>query len=263
MKKQKIHFVHPYLLNPLHPISISVIGCGGTGSNVLANLIPLHLSLKALGHAGIYVYAFDDDIVSEANTSRQLFYPSDIGLNKAEVLISRINRSYGLDWMAIPVKYQKNGYSEITGANITISCVDSMKSRKSIHQMIYKDIQKINLNTREDQQQLYWIDTGNGKDYGQVIIGTITESKQKSKEYHVVSKLPNAIDEFKGVRDKKGYDEPSCSVMESLGKQGCYTNKSIALYTTELLWHMFRKGRIFNRGVYVHLGRLQVNPIKL
>lgn len=261
MKKEKIHFVHEYLLNPVHPISVAVIGCGGTGSNVLVNLVAMHLSLKALGHAGLYVYAFDDDTVTEANAARQLFYPSDIGINKAEVLISRINRSYGLDWLAIPNKFDDSIHRNLN--NITISCVDSMKSRKAIGKTINQAMKKKERREREDSTPYYWIDTGNGKDYGQIILGTIEEYKYKSKEYHNISKLPDVTEVLKGAKDARGYDEPSCSLMEALGKQDLYINKNIAMYATDMLWKMFRQGRINFRGLYVNLGNLQINPIQL
>jgi len=36
--KPKVHFVHPYLVNPTNPISVNVIGAGGTGSHLVAAL---------------------------------------------------------------------------------------------------------------------------------------------------------------------------------------------------------------------------------
>ena len=35
---KKIHFTDRYLLNPRHPVTVFVIGAGGTGSQVITNL---------------------------------------------------------------------------------------------------------------------------------------------------------------------------------------------------------------------------------
>lgn len=268
MKKQKMHFVPDYLLSPVHPITVNLIGCGGTGSNILANLVALHLSLKALGHPGLFVYAFDNDIVTEANAARQLFYPGDVGMNKATCLISRINRSYGLNWTSIPEKYEyemmeltkQNNKKVSLTSNITISCVDSVKARKSIGKALK---QAAKSKQQDHRKPFYWIDTGNGKDFGQVILGTVDVVKRKSDKYHAVQTLPNVLQEFPNMKDDKNDDQPSCSLAEALSKQDLYINKSIAMYTTNMMWKMFRKAMLPFRGIYVNLEMLSTNTILL
>lgn len=50
----------------------------------------------ALGHpGGLEVTVIDSDQVSEANVGWQMFYPSDVGLSKATVLVNRINMAMG------------------------------------------------------------------------------------------------------------------------------------------------------------------------
>src|ERR1039457_5234490 len=90
--------------------SVVLIGCGGTGSQVLSGLARLHLSLIALGHPGLDVHAYDPDTVSNSNVGRQLFAQSDVGLNKASVLVNRLNMYYGLSWKATPSKF-KGGFN--------------------------------------------------------------------------------------------------------------------------------------------------------
>lgn len=126
---KRIHYTAGYLLNPSHPITVNLIGCGGTGSQMLTCLARIDHSLAALGHPGLQVHAYDPDEVTDANIGRQLFSRSDIGLNKANVLVTRINRFFGTSWSAIPRRYGEGHYST---ANICISCVDSVASRKEI-----------------------------------------------------------------------------------------------------------------------------------
>src|SRR5580704_15961927 len=84
------HFVDNYLINPTNPVSVNLIGAGGTGSQVLSALARINHSLIALNHPGISVRVFDNDIVTSANLGRQLFSASELGLNKAVALINRI-----------------------------------------------------------------------------------------------------------------------------------------------------------------------------
>lgn len=70
--KTKIHFTDNELLNPTNPLTINLIGAGGTGSQVLTALARMNHALIELGHAGFIVKLWDDDKVSEANLGRQL-----------------------------------------------------------------------------------------------------------------------------------------------------------------------------------------------
>src|SRR5580704_2115494 len=99
-EKMNVHFIDNYLINPTNPVSINLIGTGGTGSQMLSALARINQSLIALQHPGLCVKAFDDDKVSEANLGRQLFSQSEIGLNKAAVLVNRLNRFFGTNWKA-------------------------------------------------------------------------------------------------------------------------------------------------------------------
>ena len=99
---KKIHFTDRYLLNPRHPVTVFVIGAGGTGSQVITNLARMSMALQALGHPGLHVTVFDPDTVSQANIGRQLFSETELGLNKAVSLVTRINRFFGYAWTAEP-----------------------------------------------------------------------------------------------------------------------------------------------------------------
>ena len=74
---KKIHYTDRYLLNPHHPVTVFVIGAGGTGSQVATNLARMSIALQALGHPGLHLTVFDPDTVTEANIGRQLFSESE------------------------------------------------------------------------------------------------------------------------------------------------------------------------------------------
>lgn len=45
---KKIHYTDRYLLNPYHPVTVFVIGAGGTGSQVATGLARISVALQAL-----------------------------------------------------------------------------------------------------------------------------------------------------------------------------------------------------------------------
>src|ERR1700761_437898 len=142
-----IHFADNYLINPTNPLTVNLIGAGGTGHRLLTELARMHVSLLALGHPGLQVNLFDDDKVSEANIGRQMFASTEIGRYKAVVLIDRINRFCGTNWKAITEKFGMKTLHLLpnTGrANIYLTCVDTAIARFDIS----RALQQIAANNR-------------------------------------------------------------------------------------------------------------------
>ena len=166
------HYLCNQLAKSQHRISIDLIGVGGTGSHMLTNLAILSNTLYKLGKQPFFVKVYDPDIVEEHNTSRQAFSQSDIGLYKADVLVNRCNRFFNTDWMSYPYIYEENPCTQRNGlptSNITITCVDSIDARKSIFKIIEnKCIGEFNYTT-----PVYWLDIGNNRKQGQIILGTV------------------------------------------------------------------------------------------
>ena len=165
---KRVHYIDNYLLNPQHPVTVNLIGAGGTGSQVLTCLARLDVTLRALGHPGLFVTLYDPDIVTESNIGRQLFGCSDQGLNKAQCLVTRINNFFGNDWKAVPDIFPtvlKDAKREDM-ANITITCTDNIKSRLDLWNVLKAvPIQ----NYRSYETPLYWMDFGNTQTSGQVL----------------------------------------------------------------------------------------------
>ncbi|MCH5685554.1 hypothetical protein LWM68_15625 [Niabella sp. W65] len=106
--KLKVHFTDNELITPTNPITVNLIGAGGTGSKVLTALVEMNHSLIELEHPGFDVRLWDDDRVTPANIGRQRFAECEIGLYKSVALINRANRWSGVNWKAETVKFEKN-----------------------------------------------------------------------------------------------------------------------------------------------------------
>jgi PRTRC genetic system ThiF family protein len=250
----KMHYLANYLVNPSHNITFSVIGAGGTGSKVLTSLARINQALIGLGRDAIEVTVYDDDRVSQANIGRQLFSPADIGQYKGEVLTTRLNRFFGTDWQFKPIRYTEEN---ATMTNIVISCVDSVKSRKEIHKTIYWK-----QNTHRDYENFfYWLDFGNGRDYGQAILGS-KDIEQPSSKYTTVGKLNNIFDIYPNLEDTEK-DEPSCSMAEALFKQDLFINSTLVELGMGMLWKLLKDYYIDYQGIYLNLNSVNMKKIRL
>jgi PRTRC genetic system ThiF family protein len=257
MNKPYVHFTDKYLLQPTNPVSVNLIGCGGTGSQVLTALARINHSLIALNHAGLSVRVFDDDVITQANLGRQLFTTGELGLHKSVALINRINRFFGTNWKAIPHKYAKE---TICKANITISCTDTVETRFDIAANLQNASKEEELN-----KPLYWMDFGNEQYTGQVVLATVGNIGQPtSRKYRTVSSLPYITEEFEHLlRKAETSNTPSCSLAEALMRQDLFINSSLAIAGAALLWRLFREGVISHRGLFLNLKEFRMQPIPI
>ena len=263
--KTKVHFTDNYLLNPTNPISVNLIGAGGTGSQMLTSLARMNRALNELHHAGLSVRLWDDDIVTQANLGRQLFAESELGLHKSVSLINRVNRFFGMNWKAETRKFEKdslNRLPENAGTNIYISCVDNVKTRFEIAEIL----KKLNNCGYYSNRSRYWVDFGNSQNTGQVILSTVGKiSQPQSEKYDTVENLPLVTDEFgELLKDSEMQDDtPSCSLAEALDKQDLFINSTMAQMGSSLLWNLFRNGMTEYRGFFLNLKNFQSQPVRL
>ena len=240
------HQLHPYFKTLRQPVKVLVVGAGGTGSKTVVGLKNISQALRALGHPGLHVMLSDGDTVSESNLVRQSFYPSDIGLYKAEVLINRLNLSCGLAWEAMPRHATAETIRE-ERPNIVVSCVDSRLARSEIAEGVV------------GQGVIYALDAGNGASTGQVVLGCPPGFYNPRKR----DRLRTAYELFPELCDASipEEDAPSCSTMEALEKQDLLINDLAACCLLNLLWQLFRHGTIDHHGAFISLKTGSVRPI--
>ena len=241
----EIHRIHPELLE--RQVRVLVVGCGGTGSAVVAGLPYLHQSLVARGHpGGLHVIILDGDTISPANCIRQPFARSEIGLNKAIVLVNRLNMFWGLKWEAVPAHLNpgchiSRSYSgDDLRAHIVIGCVDTRAARAAIRDAV-----------SNWSAVSYWLDLGNNAENGQFILGEpLNERNRRARlRLRTVTELfPEICDEALD-NDR----EPSCSAIEALEQQEPFVNSTLAQHALALLAWLFRYGEISFHGGFINL----------
>jgi len=264
--KIAVHFADKSLLQPANPVTVNIIGAGGTGSQVLTAMARINHSLVVLGHPGLWVQLFDDDKLTAANLGRQLFAESESGMYKAVALINRLNRFFGTNWKAVTKKYNRKNAGVLPhdgGATITVSCVDTVAARFEIAEMIN---QLKNGLANHAQKPVYWMDFGNSQYSGQVILSTVGSVPQPpSKMYQTIEKLPTVTDEYKelllGAETADG--TPSCSLADALTKQDLFINSVLATMGASLLWNFIKTGMTESRGFFVNLKDFKTHPLKV
>jgi hypothetical protein len=102
----------------------------------------------------------DPDRVEERNLLRQNFYSNDLGKYKSEALAQRLSQKFNR-----PIAYSTLTISAVrVHHNIIIGCVDNGLARQEIEEVI--------TNVSPYGGLLgWWVDAGNGENYGQVLIG--------------------------------------------------------------------------------------------
>lgn len=166
-----------------------------------------------------------------------------VGLYKSVCLINRINRFFGTNWKADTREFASTNIRrlpEYGRANIYITCVDSSKARFDISDAI----QNLDSRSYVSQRPIYWMDLGNGRYTGQVVLSTVGTVRQPSSEkYMPVGCLPKVTEEYKDILEAQpDNNEPSCSHADALEKQDLYINAALAQMGGSLCFSYSGKG---------------------
>src|SRR5436190_305357 len=154
----------------------------------------------------------------------------------------------GNGWQIIPHKFAENS-GQFPATNIIITCTDNVASRRAVHAQATA-ASKAKQSSHENKFH-YWLDMGNTKDRGQVILGSPRH------------KLPTVIDKYPEAEKMEAKDDtPSCSIAEALAKQDLFVNTFMADTAAKLLWEMFIAPESIDWcGAYINCTNLNIKKI--
>ena len=235
-------------------LRILVVGAGGTGSAIVMGLPYLHQAMRAWGHShGLEVTLMDGDAVSETNCVRQPFSWSDVGQNKAMVLINRINLFWGTKWNAEPACFDETTLRSNHDRNpdLLIGCVDTRAARGVIERSVCK----------KSSYVTYWLDLGNNASSGQFVLGQPLNgrNRRKAERLRTVSELYPEIADTEAGEDPL----PSCSSAEALDRQEPFINQTLAMSALAMLAQLFRYGKLAHHGAFYNAktGQMRALPV--
>ena len=215
-----------------HPLTIHVVGVGGTGGWVANRLAVLYRALRQINpdvHLIRKICLYDDKVVTPANLVRCAFTQHDVGHNKAQVMAMRLNMSLNEQVF----EGYATQYTRAINDDLIITCTDTASSRLTIAKN-YSSL---------------WLDTGVDEATGYCVLGS------KGNE------LPDASALFRLNEATDTHKAPSCSALESLQRQPFGINDIIASYAVQIISELLLKGQITNHGVIVDLKTLISSPI--
>ena len=218
------------------PVKIVMLGAGGTGGHIAPHLYRLLYSLER----PVRFIICDGDVVEEKNLVRQNFIPADLGENKAKVLAERYSTVFGMETEYVPdfiesedrLKkliepqiWSRGTYSNQTVSEqvILIGAVDNNRSRQLCHKVFYA------------AKDLVYIDSGNGKNTGQVVCGIRSGGRTF---YRPVGKVyPDVLTDT-----DKFPTELSCAEASVSAPQSITANVTAATVVVDMIYNILAQG---------------------
>src|SRR6202451_121069 len=235
------------------PLRVLIVGAGGNGSAMLLGLPYLHQAMKVWGHAGgIHVMLVDGDLVSETNCVRQPFASADVGLNKATVLINRVNLFWGLRWQAHPEHFHKDSLrTNSAGPHLIIGCVDTRVARQAILSAV----------NRANDSTVYWLHPRHNASSGQYVLG----QPLNAANHRSAVRLRTIAELYPEIADTEAGEDPlpSCSAAEALERQEPFINQVFANSALAMVGRLFRYGVLSHHGAFFNAatGRMAALPV--
>lgn len=214
------------------PVTIVIIGAGGTGGYVIPHLYRIAFTSE---HPCRIIIA-DGDIVERKNLIRQNFAECDIGENKAEVMAERYSEVFGIETEYIPDFIEseeqlcelldvKGGWNEPKPIGILIGAVDNNRSRVMCH------------NVFQTLDDMIYIDAGNGEYTGQVVCGVKQSGTVMSKPAaRVYPEILTDVEKFPS--------ELSCAERSVSAPQSIAANLFASTAIASMLYYLLIEGEL-------------------
>lgn len=196
--------------------TVMVVGCGGTGGFVaegLCRLLPPYTRLVLVDH----------DRVEMRNLVRQNFIPRDVNRFKSEALAQNLARKSGrpVAYSTLPV-----AMLEFNSSGLVLGCVDNGPARRDIATMLEE----------HPFYSRWWVDAGNGENYGQILIGSETTRLLGSfdQESNTCLALPLPTIQMPGILAQAPRVR-NCAEAVQAGEQGPTINQTMAALMLEVV----------------------------
>jgi PRTRC genetic system ThiF family protein len=151
--------------------TVVLVGCGGTGGFLAEAVCRLLLGRRA------ELYLVDMDVVEPHNVARQAFDRADTDRFKAQVLAERLARRFGREVGYSVLPYDRRLHAEVFAApsalRLLVCCVDTAAARRALAATLDGGPAAWQAVT-----DTWWLDAGNGRNAGQVLLGNATRAEQ-------------------------------------------------------------------------------------
>jgi PRTRC genetic system ThiF family protein len=234
---------------------LALVGTGGTGSFLARHVARLAWILQTQHEKDVTVAFIDHDIVERANVLRQDFCEAEIGLHKAQTLALRYSAAFGIQIRAITNPFHpdmiKNLRSYWNSLAIVVGAVDNAAARQQLSLVLQDNTQEV--------PSTWWVDCGNGLDYGQVLIGTHNNGESLADAFKVPGfcrKLPSPAlqhpELLVPLPEELSDHQLSCEQLLAANVQSAMINQQVAAYAAEVLYELLIVQKLRRFATYFH-----------
>ena len=208
--------------------TIVLVGCGGTGGFLAESICRLLIGRSSR------LLLVDPDRVELHNVARQAFDRREVGRFKAEVLAERLARRFEREVGYSVLPYDRQLHAgvfgdEESGLCLLVGCVDNAAARRAIATTLDAPSW-----SGTQSQRTWWLDTGNGRDSGQVLLGSTTRPDALRRSFMPASGTCRALpapslqrpDLLSAAPEPRA--QPDCAEAVADGLQGPTINQTVA-----------------------------------
>lgn len=263
MNEIDLSFAHAAVVMPKEHTKLRIIqvGAGGTGSFAVLSIARFMYELKESGKA-VELLIVDPDVVENGNIPRSNFCAAEVGRHKAQTLAKRITLAWGLECHYANEPFDaelhlKQSGSDYRSLTILIGCVDNHLARLEMHSAV----EQLQGYRSDDAPNIWWIDGGNGRYSGQVLLGSNTKQLKTAKLFvgsSICRSLPApSLVHPELLTDQEKETGPvaqlSCPERIRLGEQSLNVNQRVAVEIGEMLTAMFLTHNLRRFATYFDL----------
>ncbi|HEX2913573.1 MAG TPA: ThiF family adenylyltransferase, partial [Chloroflexia bacterium] len=205
----------------------------------------------------------DPDLVEEKNLTRQHFARAELGLPKAACLALRYGSAWGVEVGAVTEKFsqkmvQNQAYGR-SGEKLTlvVGCVDNAAARVEMAATL-----KLNSSTKGTIPRIWYLDCGNYREGGQVLLGSAADPLQLKEAFSlpgVCTWLPSPALQHpelltplpEELAENRLYY--SCADLALREAQSLSVNFQIAAVAADYVLRLFLVGGLKKYATYLHL----------
>ncbi len=262
MKEIDLSFARAAVVMPKEHTKLRIIqvGAGGTGSFAALAIARFMYELKESGKA-VELLIVDPDVVENGNIPRSNFCAAEVGCHKAQTLAKRITLAWGLECHYANEPFDAEAYfkqsaSDYRALTVIVGCVDNHLARLEMHSAV----EQLQGYRSDDAPNSWWIDGGNGKYSGQVLLGSTTK-RLKPENHFVGSSICRSLPAPSLVHPELLTDQEetrplvqvSCPDRIRLGEQSLNVNQRVAVEIGEMLAAMFLTRNLRRFAIYFDL----------
>ncbi len=242
-------------------IKLLIVGLGGTGSFLARHVACLVWLLRNAGKE-VHLTFVDPDTVEAHNIPRQNFCPAEIGRSKAEALAERYARAFGMEIGCIPRRFSPDLVRmEWNVLTLLVGCVDNAAARVAMHAALEAN-ETLSRGEKPAIPRIWWLDLGNGLDYGQVLLGSTTHVETLASAFALGAlphcyMLPSPLLQEPKLRESRPEEQEdhhlSCAQLLEANAQAMTINPALAIEGADYLYRFLITGTLKKFATYLDL----------